>query len=116
MSVNKTGGIPRLPRDARFLAIQMVREMIEYRNEEMSSLSSKLKRTIAQFHRERSPKQHLEQYKDIKSIMDQISRHISDNDYDINHLQIFLTQSPDKVIYPINAEKTESSETIHYIQ
>ena len=106
----------RPQRDARFKAVQLIREMIEYRNAEISVLSWNLKRGIIKLHRERSSKQHIEQYKELKGIIDQISRNISDNDYDINHLQIFLTQSPEKAIYPIEAEKTETSNAIHYIQ
>jgi hypothetical protein len=106
----------RPQRDARLKAVQLTREMIEYRNVEISALSWNLKQGIARLHRERSSKQHTEQYKELKGIIDQISRHISDNDYDINHLQIFLTQTPEKAIYPTDTEKTEISNAIHYIQ
>jgi hypothetical protein len=103
-------------RDAKLKAVQLTREMIEYRNAEISALSGNLKRGIIRLHRERSSKQHSEQYKELKGIIDQISRHISDNDYDINHLQIFLTQTPEKAVYPTDTEKTEPSNAIHYIQ
>jgi len=103
-------------RDSKLRAVQLVREMIEYRNAKISELSWNLKRGIVQLHREQSLKLHTEQYKELKGFIDQISRHITDNDYDINHLQIFLTQSPEKAIYPIDAEKTETPNAIHYIQ
>jgi hypothetical protein len=90
--------------------------MITYRNAEISALSWNLKRGIVQLHRERSSKQHSEQYKELKGIIDQISRHISDNDYDIDHLQIFLTQSPEKAIYPTDPVNAEIPYAIHYIQ
>jgi hypothetical protein len=113
---NKTDRIWKPQRDARLKAVQLTREMIEYRNGEISALSWNLKRGIIRLHRERSSKQHIEQYKELKGIIDQISRHISDNDYDINHLQIFLTQTPEKAIYPTDTERTETSNAIHYIQ
>ena len=113
---NKTNRTWRPQRDTRLKAVHLIREMIEYRNVEISVLSGNLKRGIVKLHRERSSKQQTEQYKDLKGIIDQISRHISDNDYDMNHLQIFLTQSPEKAIYPLEAEKTETSNAIHYIQ
>ena len=91
-------------------------EMIEYRNAKISALSWNLKRGIVQLHRERSLKLHTEQYKELKGFIDQISRHITDNDYDINHLQIFLIQSPEKVIYPPEPGKTGQIPDIHYIQ
>ena len=106
----------RPQRDARLKAVHLIRDMIEYRNVEISALSWNLKRGIVKLHREQSSKQQTEQYKELKGIIDQISRHISDNDYDINHLQIFLTQTPEKAIYPIAPEKTETSNAIHYIQ
>jgi ribosome-binding ATPase YchF (GTP1/OBG family) len=112
----KSGRIRKHQRDARIKAVQLVKEMIEYRNAEITTLSRNLKQEVARLHRERSPKQHIEQYKELKEIIDQISRHISDNDYDANHLLIFLTQTPEKAVYPVDAGKTEVPDAIHYIQ
>lgn len=113
---NQTIRVQRPYKNTRVQAVQIIKDMIEYRNKEISNLTWTLKQSIVRFHREKSPKHHIEQFKELKGIIDQISRHISDNDYDVNHLQIFLTQSPEKVIYPVDSEKTESYDTVHYIQ
>ena len=111
---NKISMIRNPPRDPGLRAVQLVREMIEYRNAEISALSWDLKRGIVQLHRKHSFEQHVDQFKKLKEIIDQISRHISDNDYDINHLQILLTQAPEKAIYPINT--VNKAHDLHYIQ
>ena len=111
---DKISMIQNLPRDSVLRAVQLVREMIEYRNAEISALSWNLKRGIVHLHRKQSSEQHAEQYKELKGIIDQISRHISDNDYDINHLHIFLTQCPEKPIYPV--DPVDNAHDLHYIQ
>ena len=103
-------------RDTGIAAVQMVREMITYRNTEITALSKTLRKGIVHLHRERSIQHHTEQVKKLNEILEQISRLITDNDYDIFHLNFSHTQVGKPVKYETGDARIESSHDLHYIQ
>ena len=113
---NNTGIIREPRRETGLPAVRMVRQMITYRNEEITALSKKLRKGIIHLHREHSIKKHAEQAKDLTEIIDQISRLISDTDYDIYHLNFCHTQASKPMKYSIGDAKNVSSHDLHYIQ
>jgi len=102
--------------DPGLRVVQLVSEMVEYRNEAISVLSRDLKRGIVHLHREQSVNQHTDQFKELKGIIDQISRLIADNNFDVNQLKFSLAQPPEKENTPAEPEKSGQLHNIHYIQ
>ena len=103
-------------RDTNLRTVQLVSEMIEYRNGEIDELTRDLKLGISRLHREQVHQKHFDQLKELTETLRRISLHISDNNFDIDHLQIFLTPSPEKVMCPSEPEKIEQVQDVHYIQ
>jgi hypothetical protein len=103
-------------KDPGLRAVQLVKEMIEYRNAEITALSRSLKRGILHLHREPSVKRHPDQVTELRKTLDQIARLIADNDYDISYLQIYISHPTNMVTAssePVNPEPTRD---MAYIQ
>lgn len=113
---DKIGTLQESRGDTGLRAVQLVKEMIEYRNAEITSLSRSLKRGILTLHREPSVKRHTDQVTELRNTLDQISRLISDNDYDINYLQIYLLHPTYNVTSPSDTVNTGPARDTDYIQ
>ena len=103
--------------DTGLLAVRMVKEMMKYRNAEITALSKTLKKGIIHLHRKHSIEQHTAQATELNGIVEQISLFIDDTDFDIYHLHFSRTRHAGKYIDYSNGNTTkEPSHDLHYIQ
>lgn len=103
-------------RDTGLLAVRMVKEMMKYRNSEITALSKTLKKGIISLHRKHSIEQHTAQATELNGIVEQISLFIDDTDFDIYHLHFCRTHGGKSIEYSTGNAKKESSRDLHYIQ
>jgi hypothetical protein len=102
----------RLSEDQRIRAIRSIADMIEYRNLRITKISEEIRQGIRILHRERTARKHEKQVKILTGMADRLYLLINDNEYDVSHLQIFLTHAQVKQ----TCMKVSSTHDLHYFQ
>ena len=104
----------RVAEDQRIRATRSIADMIEYRNLRITKISEDLRQGIRLLHRERTAQKHAGQVEMLVRMADRLYLLMSDNEYDVSHLQIFLTRAP--VNHASSPAKAGSPHDLHYFQ
>jgi hypothetical protein len=113
---NNSFCVPRVPLDQRIRAIGFIADMIEYRNSEITRISEELRQGIRHLHREQHAKKHARQADILAGMTDRLHQLMTDNEYDVNHLQIYLAQAPvNNASSPTNIPAGNAHD-LHYFQ
>ena len=80
----------RGPEDRKMTTINLIADMIEYRNVEIAQISQEIRQGIWLLHRELITENRVRQANTLSALTDRLAQLIADNEYDTGSLQVFL--------------------------
>ena len=102
--------------DQRVKAVDLIADMIEYRNTEISQISREIQQGIRILHGELIPGNRVRQANTLAALTERLAQLIADDEYDTGSLQQFLEHSEMKTELLALNHAEESISDLHYFQ